>query len=142
MSDLLALVDTHYQGLENGDLDLAAGPFTDDVAAEFPSGPLDGIEALRGMIGVFITAFPGMRIERRNTWTDGATAIAEIVFTGTQTGPLATPEGEVPPSGRTVTFPLIDTFTLRGEKIAEHRVYWDNVSFLTQLGLMPAQSQA
>ncbi|MGM7648422.1 ester cyclase [Nocardia sp. JW2] len=64
-------------------------------------------------------------------------AIAEIVFTGVQTGPLPTAEGEVPPSGRTVTFPLIDTFTLRDGKVAEHRVYWDNVSFLTQLGLMP-----
>ncbi len=139
MSDLLELVRTHYAGLETGDLDLAASPFTDDVAAEFPSGPLAGIEALRGLIGAFITAFPGMKIERRNTWIDGDTAIAEIVFTGVQTGPLATPEGEVPPSGRTVTFPLIDTFTLRDGKVAEHRVYWDNVSFLTQLGLLPGQ---
>ncbi|MET9216170.1 MULTISPECIES: ester cyclase [unclassified Nocardia] len=139
MSDLLDLVRTHYAGLETGDLDLAASPFTDDVAAEFPSGPLAGIEALRGLIGAFIAAFPGMRIERRNTWVDGDTAIAEIVFTGVQTGPLATPDGEVPASGRTVTFPLIDTFTLRDGKVAEHRVYWDNVSFLTQLGLLPGQ---
>ncbi|MFG3618691.1 ester cyclase [Nocardia sp. NPDC047654] len=139
MSDLLDLVNVHYAGLEGGDLDLAASPFTEDVAAQFPSGPLTGIEALRGMIGAFITAFPGMKIERRNTWVDGDTAIAEIVFTGVQTGPLATADGEVPPSGRTVTFPLIDTFTLRDGKVGEHRVYWDNVSFLTQLGLMPAQ---
>ncbi|MBF6074301.1 nuclear transport factor 2 family protein [Nocardia beijingensis] len=142
MSDLLALVETHYEGLEAGDLERAASPFTDDVAAEFPSGPMSGIEALRGLIGAFITAFPGMKIERRNIWTDGDTAIAELVFTGVQTGPLATAQGEVPPSGRTVTFPLIDTFTLRDGKVAEHRVYWDNVSFLTQLGLMPAQADA
>lgn len=138
MSDLLALVDTHYEGLEAGDLDLAASPFTDDVAAEFPAGPQSGIDALRGTIGAFITAFPGMKITRRNTWVDGDTAIAEIVFTATHSGPLATPGGDVPPTGNTVTFPLIDTFTLRDGKVAEHRVYWDNVSFLTQLGLMPA----
>ncbi|MEV6062903.1 ester cyclase [Nocardia asteroides] len=137
MSDLLALVNTHYEGLETGDVELAASPFGDDVASVFPSGPLAGIEGLRGMITAFITAFPGMRIERRNVWVDGDTAIAEIVFHGVHTGPLATAQGEVPPSGRELTFPLIDTFTLRDGKVVEHRGYWDNVTFLTQLGLMP-----
>ncbi|GEM31286.1 hypothetical protein NN3_22930 [Nocardia neocaledoniensis NBRC 108232] len=137
MSDLRDLVETHYQGLEKGDIDLAASPFGDDVVSVFPSGPLEGIDGLRGMITAFVTAFPGMKIERRNVWVDGDTVIAELVFHGVHTGPLATPQGEVPPSGNTLTFPLIDTFTLRDGKVVEHRGYWDNVTFLTQLGLMP-----
>lgn len=136
MSTVLDLIDTHYRGLQSGDLELAASPFSKDVAAEFPTGPVDGIEGLRAVIGVFLAAFPGMRIERRNTWVDGESAVAEIVFHGRQTGPLVTADGEVPPSGREVTFGLVDTFTVREGKIAEHRVYWDNVSFLTQLGLL------
>ncbi|MGV9711443.1 ester cyclase [Gordonia sp. NPDC003424] len=89
------------------------------------------------MIGAFITAFPDMKIDRRNTWREGDTSVAEVAFTGTQTGPMATAEGEVPPSGRHVTFGLIDIFAVCDGKVAEHRVYWDNVSFLTQLGLLP-----
>ncbi|RDI55966.1 ester cyclase [Nocardia mexicana] len=137
MSELTDLVHKHYDGLESGNLELAASPFADDVAAEFPTGPLQGIDALRGLIQAFITAFPDMKIDRRNIWRDGDTAIAELTFSGTQTGPLATAQGEVPPSGRAVTFPLVDTFTARDGKVVEHRVYWDNASFLTQLGLLP-----
>ncbi|WP_185981879.1 ester cyclase [Skermania sp. ID1734] len=142
MSELLDLVHTHYTGLESGDLELAASPFADDVASEFPSGPLAGIDALRGLIQAFITAFPDMKLTRRNIWLDGDTAVAEVTFSGTQTGPLATPQGEVPPSGRPVTFPLIDIFTMRSGKVVEHRGYWDNVSFLTQLGLLPAPAES
>lgn len=139
MTDLHKLVDDHYRGLEESDLQLAVGPFAPDVVAEFPAGPVEGIEALSGIVGAFITAFPDMTIERRNTWQDGETAVVEVLFSGTQTGALATAAGEVPPSGRRVTFPLMDIFTARDGLIAEHRVYWDNVTFLTQLGLMPGQ---
>ncbi|MFF0488733.1 ester cyclase [Nocardia sp. NPDC003482] len=141
MSELLDFVTAHYNGLESGDVDLAASPFSADVASEFPSGPLAGIDALRGLIQAFITAFPDLRIERRNVWQDGDTAIAEITFSGTHTGPLATPAGEVPPTGRAVRFPLVDTFTMRDGKVVEHRGYWDNAAFLTQLGLLPAPGE-
>ena len=136
MGVLSDLVDTHYRGLEAGDLDLAASPFADDVATEFPSGPMQGVDALRGLIQVFITAFPDMKLTRRNTWESGDTAVAELTFSGTHTGPLGTPDGEVPPSGKPLTFGLIDTFTVRDGKIVEHRGYWDNVTFLSQLGLL------
>ena len=139
MSNLLELVDAHYRGLEAGDYELAMSPFADDVAAEFPTGPLTGRDALGGLVQAYITAFPGMTITRRNIWQDGDTAVAEIVFSGTQNGPMATPAGELPASGRAVTFPLVDTFTMRDGKVAEHRVYWDNLSFMTQLGLVPEQ---
>ncbi|WP_191094388.1 ester cyclase [Nocardia colli] len=137
MNELLDLVHTHYNGLESGDLDLAASPFADDVAAVFPTGPLDGIDALRNLIDSFITAFPDLTIDRRTVWQDGDTAIAEVSFSGTQTGPLATATGEVPASGRRVTFDAVDIFTARSGKVVEHRGYWDNATFLTQLGLLP-----
>jgi hypothetical protein len=63
---LIDLVHTHYRGLEAGDIDLAASPFAADVISEFPTVPLDGIDALRGLIQAFITAFPDMKIDRRN----------------------------------------------------------------------------
>ncbi|RMI28809.1 ester cyclase [Nocardia stercoris] len=138
MSELLELVDTHYRGLESGDLELAASPFTADVATEFPSGPMEGIEALRGLIQAFITAFPDLKLARRNVWVSGDSAVAEVTFSGTHTGPLVTPEGEVPPTGKSVTFPLIDIFTARDGKVVEHRGYWDNALFLSQLGLLPS----
>ncbi|MCX4095565.1 ester cyclase [Nocardia sp. alder85J] len=142
MTELLDLVDAHYRGLETGDLELAASPFAETVASEFPAGPMVGIEALRGLIQAFITAFPDLKLARRNVWVSGDSAVAEVTFSGTHTGPLATPDGTVPPTGKAVTFPLIDIFTLRDGKVVEHRGYWDNALFLTQLGLLPAPAGA
>lgn len=137
MSTLRELLDTHYQGLESGDVDLAASPFAEDVVAVFPTGPVHGAAGMRGVIEAFVTAFPDLTVERRNIWLDGDTAIAELGFAGTHTGPLAAAGGVVPPSGKRVEFPLIDIFTARDGKVAEHRVYWDNASFLAQLGVTP-----
>ncbi|MDR7166963.1 steroid delta-isomerase-like uncharacterized protein [Nocardia kruczakiae] len=143
MSELLrGFIEAHYQGLNTGDVELAASPFSDDVACEFPSGPLAGIGELRGMIQTFITAFPDLTITVRNIWHDGDGAVAEVSFSGTHTGPLATPQGEVPPTGRAVRFPLVDTFAVKDGKVVEHRGYWDNAAFLTQLGLLPAAAEA
>lgn len=138
MTDLRELVLMHYDGLNTGNVDLAVRPFSDDVAGEFPTGPTAGLAQLRATVGAFITAFPDMVVTTRNIWLDGDTAIAEMNFHGTQTGPMATPDGELAPTGREVAFPLIDIFTLRDGRVAEHRVFWDNASFLAQLGLLPA----
>ncbi|WP_062997083.1 ester cyclase [Nocardia mikamii] len=123
-------------------MELAASPFSEDVACEFPSGPLSGIGELRGMIQTFITAFPDLTIAVRNIWHDGDGAVAEVSFSGTHHGPLATRQGEVPPTGRAMQFPLVDTFAVEDGKVVEHRGYWANASFLTQLGLLPTAAEA
>ena len=44
--------------------------------------------------------------------------------------------------GRAFSFPYVDIVTARDGKVVSHRVYWDNVTFLAQLGLMPEQASA
>lgn len=139
MSAVTDLVDTHYRGLTDGDAGLAASIFAPDARGQFPTGEVAGREGLQAVAQTFITAFPGMTIERLRTWVTDDGAVAEIRFAGMQTGPLVTPDGEVPPSGRTVSFPLVDTFVVRDGSVVEHHVYWDNVSFLGQLGLIDAE---
>lgn len=62
---------------------------------------------------------------------------AELVFSGTNTGPLVLPDGTaVPPTGRVVRFPLrmfnrVDT---DGKIVEEHR-YYDPASIIQQLEL-------
>ncbi|MFF1553028.1 ester cyclase [Rhodococcus erythropolis] len=136
MSTLLDLVDAHYHGLEYGDAELALSPFSSDVKAEFPNGPINGIGDLRSIVHAFITAFPGMTIIRWNTWQADDTVMVEVMFRGTRTGPMATLNGSLPASGGEVTFALVDTFTAHRNEVVEHRVYRDNLTFLTQPGLM------
>jgi len=48
-----------------------------------------------------------------------------------------TPTGEIPPTGRHFEFPYVDILQARDGKVVSHRVYFDQVAFLAQLGLMP-----
>jgi predicted ester cyclase len=63
--------------------------------------------------------------------------IFEGVSRGTFTGPLASPEGDIPPTGRSVVlkFVFIAKVTQEG-LIEEDRTYFDTADFMRQLGLL------
>jgi steroid delta-isomerase-like uncharacterized protein len=138
MSDLLSLVHAHYDALNHGDVDGATASFTDDVETITPGGTLQGKEAFRAMTEGFLTAVPDMRHEILRTFEDGDTIVVEGVYSGTQTGPLTGPQGTLPASGKTFAFPYVDVMEAKEGKCVSHRVYWDNVTFLSQLGAIPA----
>lgn len=138
MGTLLDMIHTHFRGLQTGDLDLSASVHADDVVTETPSGVMDGLEAFRAFGQAFVTAVPDMTFTIRESWEVGDTIIVEGVYSGTQTGPMITPDGELPPSGKSFSFPFVDIYTARDGKFVSHRGYWDNLTFLTQLGALPA----
>ncbi len=143
MSTLLDLMHSHYRGLETGDLEVATAPFANDVVTETPSGVVEGIEGFRGLAQAFVTAVPDMKLAIRNTWEVDDTIIVEGDYSGTQSGPLATPDGsEIPATGRSFSFPYVDILRARDGLFVEHRLYWDNAAFLTQLGLLPQPATA
>jgi predicted ester cyclase len=55
--------------------------------------------------GSFLTAFPDASVEFRNEITSGDTVAFEIAYVGTHTGTLASPVGEVPATGKSVSIP-------------------------------------
>ena len=137
MSDLLSLVQAHYDALMAGDFDTAAGYFAEDVETVTPGGTLHGRDAFRAMGEGFLAAVPDMRHEIVRSFEDGDTIIVEGVYSGTQTGPFETPQGTIPPSGNSFAFPYADFVQVRDGLCVSHRVYWDNVSFLAQIGALP-----
>jgi len=142
MSELQRLVRIHYQGVNSGDLDMAASVFAEDCQTTSPYGTLTGIEAFRQMGEAFRAAAPDNRIEALHTWEAGDTVIVEGVYTGTHTGSLAGPGGVIPATGRSFTLPYVDIFQARDGKLVSHRMYWDNAMFLAQLGVLPDPADA
>ena len=51
-------------------------------------------------------------------------------------GPLVGPAGTIPATGRAFSFPYCDVLQARDGRFVSHRIYWDNATFLAQLGLM------
>jgi len=77
-------------------------------------------------------------------WTiqDGDAFAVEGVWTGTHTGPLAGPGGEIPATGRSVTLPFCAVGTLRDGRVATVAVHFDQLAMLGQLGLVPPPEPA
>lgn len=67
----------------------------------------------------------------------GDRASVEGVFSGTHDGVLQSPGGEVPPSGKPVTFQWTASYVVRGNQLASEHLYFDQLRFLGQLGPLP-----
>ncbi len=61
--------------------------------------------------------------------------MTEYVFSGTHTGRLASPAGEIPPTGKRLELKFADVFVIRDGLVVEHHIYYDQVAF--RCGLMP-----
>jgi len=140
MGDLTAQVERFYKSFEAGDFDVTPEIFAQDVTALVPgAGLMKGIDALNAYNKVFKSAFPDARMEIAYITESGDTVIAEGFFTGTHTAPLASPKGEVPPTGKSLKVAFSDFFTFKNGKVADHRTYFDQMELLGQLGLLPQE---
>src|SRR4051794_368427 len=134
----LQTVDRHYAEINGNDFSDAAEIFSPQLVTQVPgSEPMSGIEPFIAYGQGFLRAFPDGHIHRDRTLESGDRVVVEGRFTGTNTGPLQTPAGELPATGRPMVLPFADVFRIVDGKIAEHRVYYDTVGMLAQLGLMP-----
>ena len=67
---------------------------------------------------------------------DGNVAIDEGYFAGTHTQPMALPTGEpIAPTGKRVRLRECGVLVVEGGLAVAHRFYFDQLEFVTQLGL-------
>jgi ketosteroid isomerase-like protein len=65
-------------------------------------------------------------------------AIDEGYVVGTNTAPLPMPSGEsVSATGKQIRVRSCDVVTVEGGMVTSHRFYFDQMEFLSQLGLLP-----
>lgn len=104
------------------------GPF-------FPE-PLSGREAIEETTLAMLQAFPGMQWSVVSLLEDGSQVACELHIEGTHSGPLPTPGGEIPPTGRAVSFDVFEILELDVDGyVTEHREYMDPGALMAQLGL-------
>jgi steroid delta-isomerase-like uncharacterized protein len=96
-----------------------------------------GREGARKNAEGWLTAFPDVKIELLNVVASGDWAVAEAVGRGTHSGPLKTPGGDVPPTGRQMELHFCSLIKVQNGKIVEGRDYYDGMTVATQLGMMP-----
>jgi steroid delta-isomerase-like uncharacterized protein len=135
------LVRELFEAFNDGDLDRAAALVSDDFElTDVAAGqPFHGPEGCRQWLGTFLTALPDARTELVNLFSDGSRVATEHVGRGTHSGPLATPAGTIPATGRTVELRFAELYEVRDGKLARMTAYYDSGTLMRQLGLLPPQ---
>jgi steroid delta-isomerase-like uncharacterized protein len=110
---------------------------TDAVVYDpFYPEPLKGRQAIQQDAEDFFRAFPDAHMALRTNFDNGNTNASEVSVNATHKGPLATPNGDIPATGRSLKFDG-GGFTRRNDKgeIVEERRYYDAGGILEQLGV-------
>jgi steroid delta-isomerase-like uncharacterized protein len=142
----VTLVQTLYDLLNNAQsdpawLDKSLAFFAEDCEViDIPSGMTSyGPDGYKQLILFFVDGFPDSRVEITNLFATEDQAVVEFIGRGTNTGPLHMPTGDLPPTGQPVELRFCDVYRIENGKIVNYRSYYDALSFMQQLGFIPAQ---
>jgi steroid delta-isomerase-like uncharacterized protein len=119
--------------------------YTDDCEIIAPGFTGRGHEDLGGFYDVYMTGLPDNRVTvfRTAIGDAGALVVEESVIEGTHTGPLVGEDGsELPPTGRHISTSFAMVHEVRDGKLAASRLYYDQLEFLAQLGVLPEGAPA
>lgn len=138
MGQAREVMDRLTTAMNDKDKETLARCYAADAVAYTPDeGELNGRDAITSYLFHFWEAIPDVRYELEHSYEAGNVAIDEGFVVGTNTGPLRMPPGEtLQPTGKQVRIRSCDIARVEGEEIASHHFYFDQVEFLTQLGLM------
>jgi steroid delta-isomerase-like uncharacterized protein len=117
------------------DIDKLLSLFTDDcVYEDVTLGAVNhGKAELKGFADRLFAAFPDFKIELASGFIAGNWAGAEWTMSGTQKGDLP----QIPATGKRISVRGSTICELREGKIKRNSDYWDMVTFLKQIGIMP-----
>jgi steroid delta-isomerase-like uncharacterized protein len=134
-----ALVREHMDSENVHDFDTAIGTFAHPRYEIVPTDEVyDGESEVRRYFAETRAAFPDQRNELIALHHADDAVIVEFDLLGTHLGPLR----GIPATGRSFRTRMTAFFIFAGERIACERVYFDQLSILRQLGLVPGQPEA
>src|SRR5258708_22315428 len=102
MSENRRLVERQYENVNNNDFSHVWEVLSPDVVTVQPPATMQGIDQFLGFAKDFRKAYPDARMAAEESIEAGDRIAIQGVYTGTHTGPLASPQGEVPATGRTL----------------------------------------
>jgi ketosteroid isomerase-like protein len=129
------VVDRAYETWNGGDVSGLQELYALDADVAIPGASAQGREQIGALWGAFISAFPDGQLTELLRLDCGGYIVSE---NGTHTAPLVTPQGEIPATGNSVSVDGVSIFKIENGEIQSEHLYFDQVTFLAQLGLMPA----
>lgn len=130
------LVEQQYAMLRQRDLARLPELYAEDAFYAMPGLTVPPNE-LPALLRAWMGAFPDLRPELTGLVETAGGVVVEQRMTGTQTGALHTSLGAVAPTGRSVSWDVVDVVRARHGLIASWRSYFDQGLLLADLGWRP-----
>ncbi|MFC3503378.1 ester cyclase [Micromonospora krabiensis] len=128
------LVGQQYAMLLRRDVARLPDLYAPDAFYAMPGVTVRPIE-LPALLRTWTGAFPDLRVDPVGAVQTTTGAAVEQRLTGTHAGVLHSPFGTVAPTGRTVSWAVVDVVRVRRGCIAAWRSYFDWGQLLAELGL-------
>lgn len=142
MADAKALSRSMFAAISKGDTTKIRELCSPTMVHVEAGGTFRGIDEVAAHYKGMSAPFPDLEIVIDRQFQEGDTVVTEMRFTGTQSAPMTTPQGVLPPTGRRVDVPGCVLHTIRDGKITQHTGYYDQMLFLGQLGLLPEPARS
>jgi steroid delta-isomerase-like uncharacterized protein len=134
-TDMGKLIGDYLAAWNSHDTKKVLSFFTEDIVYEDVAVGVvkRGKKELNDFIDEFFTGFPDLKFEVRNHFFSMERSCREWVMTGTHSGDLP----KLPATGRTIKVRGAGISEVKGDKISRHTDYYDMVTLLRQLGVLP-----
>jgi len=104
---------------------------------QLPPGIPAGSEGVKQMSTMFRSAFPDFKATIDDMIAEGDKVVARSTWSGTHKGEFM----GIAPTGKRVSFGVIDIVRIAGGKFVEHWGQMDNLGLMQQLGIIPAPGE-
>ncbi len=104
---------------------------------ELPPGIPQGREGVKQLTTMMRNAFPDFKATIEDIIAEGDKVVIRMTWSGTQKGEFM----GVPPTGKSVSFGVLDIIRVAGGKFVEHWGQMDSMGMMQQLGAIPAPGQ-
>jgi ketosteroid isomerase-like protein len=128
-----------YQDWNKRDFDHLASLYVGggEIVLVGPGTRFQGPEGAKEHALMWADGFPDGRITIDKVIATDRDVVVQFTGTGTHTGTLKTPGGEIVATGRSVTLQVCDVLSFRAGRVSRLHSYFDSASLLMQLGVMP-----
>jgi steroid delta-isomerase-like uncharacterized protein len=142
-TDLTQLATSFIDAFNRADWEAFRGFTTaDTVYTETGTGRrVEGPDAYVELCQAWKAAFPDVRGTIDTAIASGDLVAMEIVWEGTHTGALQTPDAVIQPTGNRISVPAANWVRFAGDHAKEVHHYLDVLALLQQIGAMPGSAE-
>jgi steroid delta-isomerase-like uncharacterized protein len=105
--------------------------YRDSATGEVYRGPAGTKQFMEG----WIAAFRDAKADVKRIIATDRNVVTEFVGSGTQTGPLETPNGTIQATGRKIDIPFCEVAEIQNGKLVSGTLYYDAATMMHQLGV-------